>query len=75
MSKVFYIKETILSFLLTFFFGMRTQMGEPINLEYGVEQPKHTYVPEEQPADQFVWMRELKVSSLHGVKQHVYLEG
>jgi hypothetical protein len=75
MSKVFYIKETILSFLLTFFFGMRTQTGEPINLEYGVEQPKHTYIPSEQPADQFVWMSELKVSSLHGVKQHVYLEG
>ena len=73
MSKVFYIKETILSFLLTFFFGMRTQMGEPINLEYGVEQPKRTYVPEEQPADQFVWMSELKVSSLHGVNQHVHL--
>jgi len=74
MSKVFYIKETIISFLLTFMFGMRVQ-GEPINLEYGVEQPKHTYVPSDRPADQFVWMRELKVSSLHGVKQHVYLEG
>jgi hypothetical protein len=74
MSKVFYIKETILSFLLTFFFGMRVQ-GESINLEYGVEQPKRTYVPSDRPADQFVWMRELKVSSLHGVKQHVYLEG
>jgi hypothetical protein len=72
MSKVFYIKETILSFLLTFFFGMRVQ-GESINLEYGVEQPKHTYVPSDRPADQFVWMRELRVSSLHGVKQHVFL--
>jgi hypothetical protein len=73
MSKVFYIKETILSFLLTFFFGMRTQMGEPINLEYGVEQPKRTYVPSDQPKDQFVWMHQLRVSSLHGVKQNVYL--
>jgi hypothetical protein len=72
MSKVFYIKETILSFLLTFFFGMRVQ-GESINLEYGVEQPKHTYVPSDRPADQFVWMRELRVSSLHGVNQHVFL--
>ena len=72
MSKVFYIKETILSFLLTFFFGMRVQ-GEPINLEYGVEQPKHTYVPSNRPADQFVWMSELRVSSLHGVNQHVFL--
>jgi len=72
MSKVFYIKETILSFLLTFFFGMRVQ-GESINLEYGVEQPKRTYVPSDRPADQFVWMSELRVSSLHGVNQHVYL--
>jgi hypothetical protein len=75
MSKVFYIKETIISFLLTFIFGMRTQMGEPINLEYGIEQPKHTYVPKDQPDNQFTWMRELRVSSLHGVKQNVYLEG
>jgi hypothetical protein len=74
MSKVFYIKETILSFLLTFFFGMRVQ-GESINLDYGVEQPKHTYIPSDRPADQFVWMSELRVSSLHGVKQNVYLEG
>ena len=72
MSKVFYIKETILSFLLTFIFGMRTQEGEWINLEYGVEQPKRTYVPSDQP-DQFSWMSELRVSSLHGVKQQVYL--
>jgi hypothetical protein len=74
MSKVFYIKETIISFLLTFMFGMRVQ-GEPINLDYGVEQPKHTYVPSDRPADQFVWMSELRVSSLHGVKQNVHLEG
>jgi hypothetical protein len=72
MSKVFYIKETIISFLLTFIFGMRVQ-GESINLDYGVEQPKHTYVPSDRPADQFVWMSELRVSSLHGVNQHVYL--
>jgi len=72
MSKVFYIKETIISFLLTFMFGMRVQ-GESINLDYGVEQPKHTYVPSDRPADQFVWMSELRVSSLHGVNQHVYL--
>jgi hypothetical protein len=72
MSKVFYIKETILSFLLTFFFGMRTQMGEPINLEYGVEQPKRTAQPDNQP-DQYSWMEEHRVSSLHGVNQHVYL--
>jgi hypothetical protein len=62
----------IINFLLSFLFGVRIE-GEPINLEYGVEQPKHTYVPSDRPADQFVWMRELKVSSLHGVNQHVYL--
>jgi hypothetical protein len=72
MSKVFYIKETILSFLLTFFFGMRTQTGEPINLEYGVEVPTRTVKPQTQP-DQFSWFSEHKVSSLHGVNQHVFL--
>jgi hypothetical protein len=62
-------------FLLQFIFGVRVDSGEPINLEYGVEQPKHTTIPSDQPADQFIWMRELRVSSLHGVKQMVYLEG
>ena len=64
--------DIIINFLLTFFFGVRVS-GEPINLEYGVEQPKHTYVPSDQPADQFIWMRQLRVSSLHGVKQKVFL--
>ena len=61
----------IINFLLTFFFGVRVS-GEPINLEYGVEQPKHTFAPKGQP-DQFSWMRELRVSSLHGVEQKVFL--
>jgi hypothetical protein len=72
MSKLFYYKDIIINFLLTFFFGIRVE-GEPINLEYGVEVPKRTCVPSDQPADQFVWMRELRVSSLHGVRQHVFL--
>ena len=72
MSKVFYIKETVISFLLTFIFGMRTQMGEPINLEYGIEQPKHTYAPSDRP-DEFSWCAEYRVSSLHGVKQDVFM--
>ena len=63
----------ILVLLLTMFFGERAQ-GEFIDLEYGVEQPKRTYVPSDQPSDQFVWMRQLRVSSLHGVRQQVYLE-
>ncbi len=74
MSKVFYIKETVISFLLTFVFGMRTQMGEKINLDYGVEQPTRTVIPDNQP-DQYSWMEEHRVSSLHGVKQQVHLEG
>ena len=65
--------DNINNFLLTFFFGVRVS-GEPINLEYGVEQPKRTAQPDTQP-DQFSWMREHRVSSLHGVKQMVYLEG
>jgi hypothetical protein len=72
MSKLFYYKDTIISFLLSFLFGVRIE-GEAINLEYGVEQPKRTTAaPSDQP-DQFSWMRELRVSSLHGVNQHVYL--
>jgi hypothetical protein len=72
MSKLFYYKDTIISFLLSFLFGVRIE-GEAINLEYGVEQPKRTTAaPSDQP-DQFSWMRELRVSSLHGVNQHVFL--
>lgn len=63
--------DKLIIFLLQFIFGVRVE-GEPINLEYGVEQPKRTTAPKGQP-DQFSWMRELRVSSLHGVKQHVYL--
>jgi hypothetical protein len=62
----------IIVFLLQFFFGVRAE-GEFIDLEYGTEQPKRTYIPKDQPADQFIWMRELRVSSLHGVNQHVFL--
>ena len=64
--------DKLIMFLLQFMFGVRIE-GEPINLEYGVEQPKHTTVPSDQPADQFKWMHQLRVSSLHGVKQYVYL--
>jgi hypothetical protein len=71
MSKLSYYKDTIINFLLTLLFGMRVE-GESINLEYGIEQPKRTVAPDAQP-DQFSWMREHRVSSLHGVKQHVYL--
>ena len=71
MSKLHYYKDIIINFLLAFFFGVRIE-GEPINLEYGVEQPKRTVAPQTQP-DQFSWFSELRVSSLHGVKQQVYL--
>jgi hypothetical protein len=63
--------DKLIVFLLQFIFGVRIE-GEPINLEYGVEQPKRTVEPQTQP-DQFSWFRELRVSSLHGVKQQVYL--
>jgi hypothetical protein len=63
--------DKLIVFLLTFLFGERAS-GEWINLEYGVEQPKRTVEPQTQP-DQFSWFRELRVSSLHGVKQQVYL--
>ena len=71
MSKLSYYKDTIINFLLTLLFGMRVE-GESINLEYGVEVSKRTTVPNDQP-DQFSWMREHRVSSLHGVNQHVFL--
>jgi hypothetical protein len=75
-GTIFIIKikfmDKLIMFLLQFIFGVRIE-GEPINLEYGVEQPKRTTAaPSDQP-DQFSWMRQLRVSSLHGVKQHVYL--
>ncbi len=62
--------DKLIVFLLQFIFGVRIE-GEPINLEYGVEQPKRTVAPDAQP-DQFSWMREHRVSSLHGVRQQVY---
>jgi hypothetical protein len=71
MSKLINYKDIIISFLLSFLFGVRIS-GEPINLEYGVEQPKRTVEPQTQP-DQFSWFREHRVSSLHGVNQYVYL--
>jgi hypothetical protein len=71
MSKLHYYKDIIISFLLSFLFGVRVE-GEPINLEYGVEVPTRTVKPQTQP-DQFSWFSEHKVSSLHGVNQHVFL--
>ena len=71
MSKLYYYKDIIISFLLTLLFGVRVE-GESINLEYGVEVSKRTTVPSDQP-DQFAWMKEHRVSSLHGVNQYVYL--
>ena len=65
--------DIIIKFLLTFFFGVRIE-GEPINLEYGVEVPTRTVKPQTQP-DKFTWFSELRVSSLHGERQQVYLEG
>lgn len=63
--------NSIVNFLLTFLFGERAS-GEWINLEYGVQAPHSTCEPDDQP-DQYRWMEEHRVSSLHGVKQHVYL--
>jgi hypothetical protein len=63
----------IINFLLSFLFGVRVE-GKPINLEYGVQVPCSTCEPDDRP-DQFSWMRQLRVSSLHGVRQNVYLEG
>jgi hypothetical protein len=71
MSKLHYYKDIIINFLLSFLFGVRIE-GEPINLEYGVEAPTRTVKPQTQP-DQFSWFSEHKVSSLHGVNQHVFL--
>jgi len=70
MIKIFGFQVNLLQFFTAFLFGVRTE-GEPINLEYGVEQPKRTVRPQTQP-DQFKWMSDLRVSSLHGVHQRVY---
>ena len=71
MSKLHYYKDIIINFLLTLLFGVRVE-GESINLEYGVEVPTRTVKPQTQP-DEFSWCSELRVSSLYGVNQHVYL--
>jgi len=71
MNKILFYKDIIISFLLAFFFGVRVE-GEPINLEYGVQAPHRTCSPDSQP-DEFTWYSELRVGSLHGVKQHVFL--
>jgi hypothetical protein len=65
--------NNIINFLLTFLFGERAQ-GEWINLEYGTRVPYSTCNPDDRP-EEFSWYRELRVSSLHRVKQNVYLEG
>ena len=70
MIKLFGFQVDLLQFFTAFLFGVRVE-GEPINLEYGVEQPKRTVRPQTQP-DQFKWMSDLRVSSLHGVQQRVY---
>jgi len=70
MIKIFGFQVNLLQFFTVLLFGVRTE-GEPINLEYGVEQPKRTVRPQTQP-DQFKWMSDLRVSSLHGVQQRVY---
>ena len=61
----------IIVLLLTLFFGERAS-GEPINLEYGVEQPVSTRQPD-APVGEWEWKQVFRVSSLHGVKQNVYL--
>jgi hypothetical protein len=71
MSKLLYYKDIIISFLLSFLFGVRVE-GEPINLEYGVEQPVNTRQPD-APVGEWEWKQAFRVSSLHGVNQHVYL--
>jgi hypothetical protein len=71
MSKLSYYKDTIINFLLTLLFGMRVE-GEPINLEYGVEQPVSTRQPD-APVGEWEWKQAFRVSSLHGVNQHVFL--
>jgi hypothetical protein len=65
--------NNIINFLLTFLFGQRAP-GEWINLEYGTRIPYSTCDPDDRP-EEFSWYRELRVSSLHRVKQNVYLEG
>ncbi len=65
--------DKLIMFLLQFIFGVRIE-GEPINLEYGVEQPVSTRQPD-APVGEWEWKQAFRVSSLHGVKQNVYLEG
>jgi hypothetical protein len=70
MIKLFGYTFNLFQWVTVFLFGTRVE-GEVINLEYGVKQPTRTVEPQTQP-DQFSWMSELRVSSLHGVNQRVY---
>ena len=70
MIKLFGYTFNLLLWVTVFLFGTRVE-GEYINLEYGVEQPKRTVEPQNQP-DKFDWMHQLRVSSLHGVNQRVF---
>ena len=63
--------DKLIVFLLQFIFGVRIE-GEPINLEYGVEQPVSTRQPD-APVGEWEWKQAFRVSSLHGVKQNVNL--
>jgi len=64
--------EAIWDLISLTLFGERTVTGEPVNLEKGRKVTFKTTYPDNQPSE-YEWMQMYRVSSLHGVNQHVFL--
>ena len=56
MSKLFYYKDIIINFLLSFFFSVRVE-GEPVDLSY--PEPSKELPPVDQAF--FEWSKEFRV--------------
>jgi len=63
--------KVMINILIEFLFGVKV-VGEPINMEYGVEQPKRTVQPPSK-LPEFEWCQHVRFGSLHNVVQRVHL--
>ena len=63
----------MINILIEFLFGVKV-VGEPINMEYGVEQPKRTVQPPSK-LPEFEWCKYVRFGCLHNVVQRVHLQG
>lgn len=65
--------EAIQDLISTTLFGERTMAGEPVELVKGRKVTFKTTYPDDQP-DENTWNKMFRVSSLHNVHQHVFIE-